>query len=148
MCQFQVCGIETFRETVVNTSQVSIGFGTLALFLKKACKCHSRPKFKPGRMLCLSFRNRLYQTCPGGFTVPSRCEDVRALAHERSGQTGRSYARRARQDMGAAQLGLKRAGSIAEQQPYGIDKLRLPTAQRRQGCGYGGPLSPSRACPK
>ena len=51
-------------------------------------------------------------------------QDVRALAHERSGQTGRTYARRARQDMSAAQLGLKTA-IIEKEKALGGTCLRI-----------------------
>ena len=76
MRQFQIQGIEPFRETVIDTSHALMGFDTLAVFPKKTRKCHGRPEFKSERMLRLRLRNRRPQTCLGGFTVVSRREDL------------------------------------------------------------------------
>jgi hypothetical protein len=64
-------------------------------------------------------------------------------AYERSGPAHRNLARHARQYLRAVQLGLERAGSIAQQQSDGVDELRLLGPQRRQGCGDGSLLSSS-----
>src|SRR5258708_37626288 len=67
---------------------------------------------------------------------------VRPAAYERSGQAHRNLARHARQYLGAAQLGLERAGSFAQQQSDRVDEFRLLDTQWRQGRGDGGLLTP------
>ena len=75
--QLEICGFESFRETVVDESQGMAGLIALAVFGEQAGQGHCRPQLPGERRLRACDSERFGQAVHGWFTIMLRRENLR-----------------------------------------------------------------------